>query len=163
MCDFVPMFRLSDCVDMFRECHARLFDRIQIVDDFNGDGEKISYLSSFIDCFRLREARELSVRRSKLCDDICRPIERDHPGKVTPGRRIGKVFSAPKNDVQKLKRGPRGSLLPKKRPDLEAQYQYSLRSNGDAEIIQRGMKNRKNNKKQKRDAPGRSFASRHSI
>mmetsp|Transcript_9766 Transcript_9766/g.17575 ORF Transcript_9766/g.17575 Transcript_9766/m.17575 type:complete len:1197 (-) Transcript_9766:45-3635(-) len=159
MCDFVPMFRLSDCVDMFRECHARLFDRVDIVEDLSGDGEKISYLSSFIDCFRLREARDLSVRRSKLCDDICRPIERDHPGKVTPGRRIGKVFSAPKNDAQK--RGPRGGLLPKKRPDLQAKN--SLRSNREAELIQRGMKNRKNNKKQKRDAPGRSFAPRHSI
>ena len=82
---------------MFRECYERLSDRFLIANedcDSNGsDDGKISYLSSIIDCFRLREARESSDRRSKLCDSICRPIARDDPGKVNAGRRIGKVFS----------------------------------------------------------------------
>ena len=46
-------------------------------------------------------------------------------------------------------RGPRGGLVPKARPDLSAKR--SLRSNREAETIQRGMKYRKNNKKQMRD------------
>jgi len=159
MCELTPVFRLSDCVDMFRECHARLFDRIDVADDHD---EKISYLSCMIDCYRLNEARETSVRRSKLCDDINRPTPRDHPGKVSSGRRIGKVFTKGSGAVQSsLKRGPRGGIVPKKRPDLQAKH--SLRNNRDAEIIQRGVKNRKNNKKQKRDEALRSFASRNSI
>ncbi|KAL7534583.1 hypothetical protein ACHAXR_006897 [Thalassiosira sp. AJA248-18] len=159
MCELTPVFRLSDCVDMFRECHARLLGRILVVDDFGGDGEKISYLSSIIDCYLLREARETSDRRSKMCDSVYRPIAiaRNDSGKVNAGRRIGKVFSKLNN----VKRGPRGSIVPKKRPDLQAKH--SLRSNRETEVIQRAMKNRKNNKKQKRDEEFRRFASRRSI
>lgn len=158
MCELTPVFRLSDCVDMFRECHVRLGERFLIVDE--GDSDKISYLSSIIDCFRLREARETSDRRSKLCDSICCPIARNDTGKVNPGKRTGHVFSK-SGGAQSLKRGPKGSIVPRKRPDLQARN--SLRGNRDAETIQRAMKNRKNKKKQGRDTELKSFASRHSI
>lgn len=162
LCELTPVFRLSDCVDMFRECHGRLMDRVLIVDDYDGCNEnKISFLSSIIDCYRLREARETSNRRAKLCDSICRPIAHNDAGKVNPGRRIGMVFS--KNgavrDNNNMQRGPRGGIVPRTRPDLQAKK--ALRGNRDAEIIQRGMKNRKNNKKQKRDSSLTGFASSH--
>lgn len=159
VCDLELVFRISDCVDMFRECHARLFARILMVNDAGSSEQKVklSFLSSMIDCFRLREARETSDRRSKMCDTniVNTPVARNDPGKVNGGRRIGKVFS--KNDgPENWKRGPRGNILPKKRPDLEAKN-----SSRDREaLLQRAMKNRKNNKKQKRDVALREFASR---
>ena len=159
MCELSNIFRIADCVDMFRECHARLLDRILIVDGFGGDRDEVSYLSCIIDCYRLRAARESSDRRSKLTDSICRPVARNHPGKVTAGRRIGKVFS--KGEGQPPKRGPRGGLVPKKRPDVAAAK--ALRGNRDREIIQRGSKNRKSKKKQVRDVALKSFACRHSF
>ena len=159
MCELSPVFRLSDCVDLFQECHGRLLDRFLIVD--NG-GFDVSYLSCIIDCFRLIKARDTSKQRARLCDNLRRPIAHNDPGKVNPGRKIGTVFTksgAVRDDTSSMKRGPRGNLIPKQRPDLDAKK--SLHSNRDAEVIQRGMKNRKNNKKQKRDTALKEFASSH--
>ncbi|KAL7545244.1 hypothetical protein ACHAWF_008597 [Thalassiosira exigua] len=154
-CELTPIFRLSELVGMFGECHKRLFDRML------ADNRDISYLSSIIDCYRLREARETSDRRSKFCDNIYRPVARNDPGKISAGRRVGQVFT--KNGAQNnnFKRGPKGGIVPRKRPDLHAKH--SLRNNRESETIQRGMKNRKNKKKQKRDEALRTFASRHSF
>jgi hypothetical protein len=184
ICDLTPVFRMPDIVEMFRECHERLFDRLLLAEGFD-DGESsdnLSYLSSIIDCFRLQEARESSDRRSRLSEDICRPIGRDHPGKVGNTRRVGKVFSKhdsggeykrPRefqdnvsnkkrrsfnDDMHRLARGPRGGLIPLHRPDLAA-YR-SLRANPEKELLLRGTKNRKNKKKQSRDEVVRSFARR---
>lgn len=162
-CDLDLVYRLSDCVDMFRECHARLFDRIKMWDDNSGSSssssmanKKISFLSSIIDCSRLRDDRETSDRRSKMCDTAAThetPISRNDPGKVNGNRKIGKIFSK-RDGPDDWSRGPRGNILPKKRPDLEAKI-----SNRDTEILQRATKNRKNKKKQKRDSALREFAS----
>ncbi len=155
--ELTPVFRLSDCVDMFRECHDRILNV-----DVGEDTIKTSYLSNVIDCYRLREAREASDRRSKIEDERVRLPNACHDsGKAKQGGRgVGAVFS--KNNVQKdLKRGPRGGIVPKIRPDLAAKN--SLKGNPYGEIIQRAMKNRKNKKKQTRDAPLKQSASRHSI
>ena len=66
--ELTPVFRLSDFVDMFRECHDRILKA-----DIGEDTVKASFLSSTIDCFRLREARQTSVRQSKMGDDTVRP------------------------------------------------------------------------------------------
>jgi hypothetical protein len=144
-------------------------------------------LSSFIDCFSLKEARESSKRRAKLCDSITRPIPRNHPGKVSAGRRISHVFtrnndhtiasnanSSGNNNKRKSinheqtfkrskqdnsKRGPRGGIIPKTRPDVAAGNSLGA----EAALIQRGMKQRKNKKKQARDRELTRFASRHSF
>ena len=144
--ELTPVFRLSDCVDMFRECHD------QILKADIGEGTvKASFLSSTIDCFRLREARQTSVRRSKMDNDTVRPpLARSDPGKVNGGRSVGVVSY--KSDAQKgLKRGPRGDILTKICPDLAAKD--SLKGSCYGEVIQRTMKNRTNKKKQTRDAP----------
>lgn len=188
VCDLAPVFRIPDVVEMFRECHERLFDRILLAEGFD-DGvgsDKLSYLSSMIDCFRLKEARESSDRRSRIADDITRPVGRDHPGKVNASRRVGKVFTkneysnfnCPKRSIptsfldhgsnkRRLsyndtppKRGPRGGLVPLHRPDVAAMK--TLRSNPETELLLRGTKNRKNKKKQMRDEALRVF-SRRSI
>ena len=164
LCELAPIFRLGECINMFRECHRRLSDRFLAEDNYDVDGRKISYLSSIIDCFRLSEARETSNRRAKLCDSICRPTARNDTGKVNAGRRIGQVFSknGPVSMQQQrsgMERGPRGGIVPKRRPDLQAKSHLDQ----EAEIIMRGTKNRKNKKKQKRDVALKSFASRHSF
>jgi hypothetical protein len=113
MVELTPAFRLSDCADIFRECHDRILKA-----DAGEDTIKTSYPSSVIDCYRLREAREASDRRSKIEDGRVRPpIALHDPGKVNNGGRgAGAVFS--KNNVQEdLKRGPRGGIVPKMRSD----------------------------------------------
>lgn len=189
VCDLAPVFRIPDIVEMFRECHERLFDRLLLAEGFDdGKGsDNLSYLSSLIDCFRLKEARESSDRRSKVSDEITRPVGRDHPGKVNPSRRVGKVFSKnefttmrqttqsqmdntahesrkrlrPANDTSyNPPRGPRGGLIPLHRPDVAAMR--SMRANPEQELLHRGTKNRKNKKKQARDDALRVF-SRRSI
>ncbi len=100
---------------MFRECHDRILKA-----DIGEDTVKASFLRSTIDCFRLREARQTSVRRSKMGDDTVRPpIARSDLGKVNGGRSVGVVSY--KSDAQKgLKREPRGDIVPKISPDLAA-------------------------------------------
>jgi hypothetical protein len=103
---------------------------------------------------------------------------------VSAGRRISHVFTrndhAPAsnanssgnkrksiNDEQaykrskpdNAKRGPRGGIIPKTRPDIAARNSLGAE---DA-LIQRGMKQRKNKKKQARDRELTRFASRHSF
>ena len=127
--------------------------------------------------------QEASKRRVKLCDSITRPIPR-HAGKVSAGRRISHVFprnndhtiasnandnSSSNNKRKSLnheqtykrskadnsKRGPRGGIIPKTRPDIAAMNSLGAE---DA-LIQRGMKQRKNKKKQARDKELTRFAS----
>ena len=81
VCELVPVFKLEDCVAMFNECYFRLTDRIQLAEE--RDSSKFSYLSSFIDCRRLREARELWARRAKLSESIDHPISQDNPLRVS--------------------------------------------------------------------------------
>ncbi len=57
------------------------------------------------------------------------------------------------------KRGPRGGIIPKTRPDVDARNSLGE----EAALIQRGMKQRKNKKKQARDRELTRFASRHSF
>jgi hypothetical protein len=183
MCELSTVFRLPDCVDMFRECHERLTDRCLLIDNCSVGAHQCSYLSSIIDCYSLREARETSKRRARLSDNIItRPTPRDHPGKVSAGRRISHVFtrtgssvaSKPDNKKRKntnespgykrskpdtTKRGPRGGIIPKNRPDLDARKSIGA----EAAVIQRGMKQRKNKKKQARDKELTRFASGHSF
>ncbi len=182
ICDLTPIFRLPDCVEMFRECHERFTDRCLLIDDCSG-ALQCSYLSSIIDCHSLREAREASKRRATLCDNIItRPTPLNHPGKVSAGRRISHVFtrngssvaSKPASNKRKntnesaghkrsksdtSKRGPRGGLIPKNRPDVSARNSLGA----EAAVMQRGMKQRKNKKKQARDKELTRFASRHSF
>ncbi len=120
---------------------------------------------------------------ARLSDNIItRPTPRDHPGKVSAGRRISHVFtrtgssvaSKPDNKKRKntnespgykrskpdtTKRGPRGGIIPKNRPDLDARKSIGA----EAAVIQRGMKQRKNKKKQARDKELTRFASGHSF
>lgn len=159
ICDLVPVFKLEQCVALFNECHLRLSERLR-----RSSQQRLSFLSSFIDCHRLREARECSMRRSKAAPtQALKSISRHDSGKVSAGRKVNTVFTKSgfssgarkswENDNHA--RSTRGAILPRRRPDLEAKR--SIR-NTEQEVIQRGMKNRKNNKKQKRDEALVNFA-----
>jgi hypothetical protein len=140
--ELTPVFRLSDCVDMFRECYERLEDCC-IMNADPGEDNVSSFLGSIVDCFCLRETRETSDRRSRMGDDSIRPpVARNDPGKVNGDRKVGKVFTKHEGE---LKRGPRGGITPKKRPHLAAKN--CLKSNSHEDILQRATKSRKNKKK----------------
>ena len=61
-----------------------------------------------------------------------------------------------------LQRGPRGALVPRTRPDVEAKAKEKKRLGPDGELMGRASKNRKNKKKQNRDSAQKDFARRHS-
>ena len=159
ICDLVPVFKLESCVALFNECYLRLAERLM-----RSGRQRLSFLSSFVDCHRLREAREYSMRRSKAAPtQTSKSISRHDSGKVSAGRKVTTVFtkSGSSSGAQKSwkngnhSRSARGAILPRRRPDLEAKR---LIRNTEQEVIQRGLKNRKNNKKQKRDKALVDFA-----
>ncbi len=98
-------------------------------------------------------------------------LDERHSYKVSAGRRI--AMSSPKmttsvsndNSSNNNKRKSinheqtRGGIIPKSRPDIAARNSLG----GEAALIQRGMKQRKNKKKQARDRELTRFASRHSF
>lgn len=150
ICDLVPVFKLESCVGLFNECYSRLSERLM-----RTSRQRISFLSSFVDCHRLREAREYSMRRSKAAPTLASGSKSCHDsGKVSAGRKVNTVFTK-SGRIDNHSRSGRGAILPRRRPDLEAKR--SIR-NTEQDVIQRGLKNRKNNKKQKRDKALVDFA-----
>ena len=160
--ELTPVFRLSDCVDMFHECYNRLL-LSDTTDDALMSARKTatvppSYLSRIIDCHRLREARETSERRSRMSENSNSCSRRQYlsspviPSTIPPPENVN-------NDSRRklggMKRGPRGGIIPKYRPDLMA----AATNQQDLNLLQRATKNRKNNKKQKRDAVVNEYAS----
>jgi len=160
--ELTPVFRLSDCVDMFHECYNRLL-LSDTTDDALLSARKTatvppSYLSRIIDCHRLREARETSERRSRMSENSNSCSRRKYlsspviPSTIPPPENVN-------NDSRRklggMKRGPRGGIIPKYRPDLMA----AATNQQDLNLLQRATKNRKNNKKQKRDAVVNEYAS----
>lgn len=85
------------------------------------------------------------------------------PNKAVAGKKVNYTFSkfgvkGSSNEIHKHlqpKRGPRGGLIPIRRPDIEA------KPRGIKALLLRGGKFRKNNKKQKRDAALNEFAKVH--
>jgi len=198
ICDLSNAFRIADCVGMFNECYKRLLERVDHageLDKTNGGGNfgSVSYLSSIVDCFRLKQARDASERRSSFCDGIRRPTARDDPGKVNHVRRIGQIFtkhglnqtpqnskrtSITKNESSSKKARLSNDLqIPSSKGNFkrgprggiipsirpDIEAMQSLRSKPESELMLRASKNRKNKKKQTRDTALRNYASRNSF
>jgi hypothetical protein len=182
MAELQAVFKLVHCERVFRMCLDRLMDRCK------SSGGEQSFLGTIIDINMLIQERRACISKSALMNQFKRadqPVNtwfaRDHPGKVTPGRKIGHVFSkstaesskrqkneegtsAPvteTTEADKLmegygyKRGPRGALIPRQRPDLEAKRAATPESY----LLGRASKNRKSKKKQTRDQALHEFAS----
>ena len=197
--DLAPVFRIKDCVEVFGLCFLRL--RRKLAD---AEGAKGSFLSNTVDCAKLKNERDKSIVKSKVVETLrSSTVARDHPGKVTPGRRINfvfprsspneskrrkasaQVFPARESDTKRskqesafppfsnngsdeeadrlmagygLQRGPRGTIVPRNRPDVEAKRPE--RNNPVLELFARASKNRKNKKKQNRDKAISEFTQR---
>jgi hypothetical protein len=170
--ELTPVFRLTDCVDMFHECYDRLLlSNTTSIDEAHMSARKIatvptSYLSRIIDCHRLKEARETSERRSRMSENS------NNSRSQYSSSSSSTVIPSPHanlnddNDNRRkvlggqVKRGPRGGIIPKYRPDLMASTATAATTNQqDLNLLQRATKNRKNNKKQKRDAVVKEYAS----
>ena len=95
------------------------------------------------------------------------PSPESKSGRTTPQRRGDGMRDPYDTDEEAdrimagygLMRGPRGSLVPKHRPDVEARRE-ALRNDPDHELKGRASKNRSSKKKQKRDSAIREFAMR---
>jgi hypothetical protein len=175
--ELTPVFRLTDCVDMFHECYDRLLlSNTTSTDEAHMSARRTatapatsvpsSYLSRIIDCHRLKEARETSERRSRMSENSSNSSRGQYSSSSST------VIPSPHTNLNddndnrrkvlggQLKRGPRGGIIPKYRPDLMASTATAAATNQqDLNLLQRATKNRKNNKKQKRDAVVKEYAS----
>ena len=93
------------------------------------------------------------------------PAPESKSGRTTPQRRGGGTRDPYDTDEEAdrlmagygVMRGPRGSLVPKHRPDVEARRE-ALKNDPEVELKGRASKNRSSKKKQKRDSAVRDFA-----
>lgn len=96
-------------------------------------------------------------KQMKRSDD-CTYFPYQNPSPIVAGRKVGFTFSKPgfngsrNSPSTQPNRGPRGGLIPKHRPDLDA------KPKGLDALYLKARKNRKNKKKQKRDTALREFA-----
>jgi len=156
------VFKIDSIVALFGICFNRLCKRMQQL----FQKEHFSLLNCIIDHSSLGAARDHALRNSQVLSHF--NILRNDPGKITDGKRVGHVFSKRTHqgeDISNrkeacdtddeaeelmagygLQRGPRGALIPRHRPDIEA------KRTGTFLAVERARKNRKNNKKQSRDA-----------
>lgn len=155
---------------LFQLCYQRIMDRLV---EYKNKASSKSILAAMVDSTQVKRERIMILNKSKGFSDKPTVIPLRHPGKVSDAKRIGHTFSKSKlkqsksklkQDVAKNtqptsksssskrkllrispKRSSRGALIPKFRPDVQ------MTPKGTLAIIERGHKNRKNKKKQKRD------------
>lgn len=144
---------------LFQLCYQRIMDRLG---EYKNEESSMSILAAMVDSAQVKQERRSILKKSKDVSEKPTAIPLLHPGKVSiSAKRVGHTFSKSqlKQDVSKSssstsskrksrvsqKRSSRGALIPKFRPDTQ------IKSNGANGIIERGQKNRKNKKKQRRD------------
>lgn len=175
--DLKAVYKADQCVDLFGLAWDLLVTRIE-----RGDTTK-SMLAGVVNEDRLRVERESRLNQAKLLNEYTKKhqaksgIPNNNPNQSTNvnGRPMNQVFqrlaSFPRSkplpetpnemdaSEQELlagygvKRGPRGGLKPKFRPDLAARKFFS-------ELHGRATKNRHSKKKQMRDVAVKEFALR---
>lgn len=159
--------KLDRCVRLFGECFNRIM--YQLYQQHNG--VDTSTIASLIDGSKLKNARRKCIEMAMQWKKM------KGPKVVDPSLQMRESSNAPRRGIsfsktgpnlflsfngnsednngganQEVLRGPRGGLIPKCRPDIDA------KPSGVTALLLRGRKNRKNNKKQKRDAALREFA-----
>jgi len=160
---------------LFQLCYQRIMDRLG---EYKDKASSKSILAAMVDSVQVKRERIMILNKSKGFNDKPTVIPLLHPGKVSiSAKRMGHTFSKSKlkQDVSKSteatsnsstskrksrispKRSPRGALIPKFRPDAQ------IKSNGANGIIERGQKNRKNKKKQRRDQALGDFCRLNSL
>lgn len=146
------------CGDLFGVCYKRLLYMIR-QQQCNVD---ISMIASVIKVEKLKSARGNCITMASEWKRMRSP-NRYKPQTIIGSSKLGFTFSKfgslkKSHDALDMgtstgstKRGPRGGLVPKTRPDIDAKPQ------GLKEMFLKGSKNRKNKKKQKRDTALKSF------
>ena len=176
--DLKAVYKADQCVDLFGLAWDLLVTRIE-----RGDTSK-SMLAGVVNEDRLRKERESRLKQAKLLNEFTTKrqgqtgIPNNNLKQSTPvnGGSTNNVFQrlssfprskplpetpnemdASEHDLLAgygVKRGPRGGLTPKFRPDLAARKFFS-------ELHGRATKNRHSKKKQMREVALKEFALRH--
>ncbi len=161
--------KLDRCVRLFGECFNRLM--YQLLSHQND--VDVSMIASLIEGPKLKHERvkciEMSAQWKKMKSQIhsystVRSIRDtfNAAGGITFSKSGHNLLSNGLDkekdiDTRGMARGPRGGLIPKCRPDIDAKPKAN-----QASLFLRGRKNRKNKKKQKRDEALREFATNNS-
>ncbi len=159
--------KLDRCARLFGECFKRTMYQLQQ----QKNDVDASMIAPLIDGTKLKAARRKCIEMATQWKKMKGPQGGgllvttrlgDGTCNVPPGsKRLGISFSKSGPNLhlesssalgEDMKRGPRGGLIPKSRPDVDA------KPTGVTALLLRGRKNRKNNKKQKRDKALREFA-----
>jgi hypothetical protein len=155
---------VQHCIEFFQSCFQRIMDNL----GQHGQNEK-SLVASLIDMMKVKRERSFVLEQSKSFKNSPAKKEKES----SADRKISHTFSkgnlissferqggerrncvgVDKETQEKVKalkksgkRSNRGALIPKRRIDVE------MKLDGMDALIQRGAKNRKNKRKQTRDA-----------
>lgn len=150
------MVNVGSCKNLFRQCYERLISELG-----NKSIQKESFIGTVIDIVKIKRERSFAFNQAKSCkpsksiaqskaarNDNSKSAKNAAHGKKKPqtsSKKLAKKKKDSSKDPKEPRRSPRGALIPKRRFELEA------RLDGMDAVMQRGLKKRKNKKKQKRD------------
>ncbi len=146
--DLQPIFKLIYCCNLFNQSWTRL---MQVLESNNST---TSLLGKLVHCNVLRSERDQNRNKASKLDRYSSKSKK-WPGQPSPNskkRSLEDTFIAGDAEANTLlagygmKRGPRGGLIPRNRPDVAAASQSRM-----PEAVARATKNRKSKKKQTRD------------
>ena len=143
--------KAARCAQLFGVCYERIMHSLEQ----RQHGYDVSMVASIIKASKLKSSRKNCIEMASQWKKMKQLDEGTyHPtGRVTRSvakNSVGFTFtkSAPSNGSNESaapKRGPRGGLIPKCRPDID------FKPKGLTALLLRGRKNRKNKRKQTRD------------
>jgi hypothetical protein len=156
--DLQPVFKLIHCCDLFNQSWTRLMQALE------SNNSTTSLLGKLIHCNLLRSERDLHRNKASKLDLYLSKLEKwpGQPSFTGKKRSIEDTVVAGDADANTLlagygmKRGPRGGLIPRNRPDVAASDRSRI-----PEAVARATKNRKNKKKQTRDEGLKAIAQDH--
>ena len=162
---------VDSCIELFQRCFQKLMDGLE---NHEGMKDRRSLVATLVDVMKVKRERTAAVLQAKSFrppqskkssngnPSITKSGSSDNlAGKKTHAKskpeskavKSGKKKESP-NPKKGPKRSARGALVPKRRFDVEK------RLDGMDALLQRGGKNRKNKKKQKRDSAITEFVMR---
>lgn len=155
--DINPTVKGDRLSDLFGVCFNRILQSLEQ----QKCGVNVSMLATIIGSSKLQSARRNCIEMASQW----RKNKQSYDGTYTYYKSVNNGnndsssnftfsksgFKRRFNQESNLQRGPRGGLIPKSRPDLDAKL------TGVDAIFARGGKNRKNKKKQKRDVALKEF------
>uniref|UniRef100_A0A7S2P2B0 Poly(A) RNA polymerase mitochondrial-like central palm domain-containing protein n=1 Tax=Leptocylindrus danicus TaxID=163516 RepID=A0A7S2P2B0_9STRA len=171
--DLSGVYRIELCVELFHLTYEKLRSCL-VTKNIEGRKEKISIVAQIVDSVRLHKEREGFIAKAKLLrfyetkkGGSPQSSGQKEPRKVVKSneKKSGarkRTWAEDDDEAEaerlirgyKMRRGPRGSLIPLQRPDLIHKKQQSP----EEILLGRASKKRKNKKKQNRDKNLRHLA-----